>query len=93
MSDPQLRKDIAALTLERAELKARVLELESQPPKVIVKEVIKEVPGPVEVKRVEVPVIKEVPRVEYVTKEVAKTVKCPKQAAIIKELRAKLAAK
>lgn len=79
MSDPQLRKDIAALTLERAELKARVLELESQPPKVIVKEVIKEVPGPVEVKRVEVPVIK--------------TVKCPKQAALIKELRAKLAAK
>lgn len=73
MSDPQLRKDIVALTLERAELRARIAELEAAPPKVVVKEVIKEVPAPY-------PVVK----------EVVKHVKCPKQAAIIRDLRAKL---
>lgn len=91
MSEPQLRKDIAALTLKNAELKKRILELESQPPKEVVKTVIKEVRGPVEIKRVEVPVVKEVPRIEYITNEVVKYVKCPKQAALIKELRAKSA--
>lgn len=75
MSDPQLRKDIVALQEKLMAAKARISELESQPPKVVVKEVIKEVPM-VEIRRVEVPVIK--------------YVKCPKQAAIIKELQSKL---
>jgi hypothetical protein len=77
-SDPQLRRDINDLQEKLKVERKRVVELESQPPKEVVKEIIKEVSS-VEVRRVEVPVIK--------------YVKCPKQAAIIKELRAKLAAK
>lgn len=77
-SDPQLRRDINDLQEKLQAERKRVVELESKPPKEVFKEVIKEVPS-VEVRRVEVPV--------------TKYVKCPKQAAIIKELRAKLAAK
>lgn len=42
-SDPQLRKDIAKMSLEIAALKERNFKLESQPPKEVVKTVIKEV--------------------------------------------------
>ena len=89
MSDPQLRKDIAALSLKLAQANQKIAELESAAPKTVVKEVVKEVPVTT-IKRVEVPIVKEVPVPYVVEKEVVKHVKCPKQEALIKSLRAKL---
>lgn len=90
MSDPQLRKDINKLQGQLRNAKARIVELESAPPKVVTKVVEKEVPGPV--RTVVKEVIKEVPIVEIKRVEVpiVKYVKCPKQEQIIKELRARL---
>lgn len=86
MSEPQLRKDINKLQEKLRAAQARILDLESRPPREVVKTVIKEVPVDV-VKEV----IKTVPGpIQYVDREVVVHVKDPKQAQIIKQLQAKL---
>lgn len=90
MSEPQLRKDINELQAKLRESRARIAELEAMPARVITKEVQVPTPGPTVVKRVEVPVPTPGPvQIQVVEREVIKYVKCPKQAAIIKKLRAR----
>ena len=72
-SIPQLRKDIAALQADNKALRAEVVALRNAP-KPEPKIVVKEV-------------IKSVREVVYVDREVIKHVKCPKQAALIAQLR------